>query len=354
MSPVTSTSSHPRRTKQDRRRSSSTSTPKRKPKRKAPPQPYDENVFPISRLLELLFPKHPLSMLIWLYQNSPPLLLPILMILFVTFNVLPALYYPYTTEYQQLYRYYQNQHIQNQHIQNQHPNLPPNQHQHQHENENNQNENNNNINNNVEYIHTNYSIPMDLHDEFPTTPSHRHCLSPITDAFQPDQYDYYHPHEYTCSNHAWLTIGTTPLHKSYPITPTNPDYFVNVYTGIPQRMDGSDSERAAVKLVLDQMQDYFRYELLSHPGLYAPILDIRHQDPHFPNPKIHKRKPRSMVDNSIIHNSGPWSICQNTNELCAFWTSVGECESNRGFMLSHCSASCRLCALLYMNLNTLT
>lgn len=38
-----------------------------------------------------------------------------------------------------------------------------------------------------------------------------------------------------------------------------------------------------------------------------------------------------------IHNS------KNKNELCAFWTYVGECESNRGFMMENCAAACKMC-----------
>jgi hypothetical protein len=43
-------------------------------------------------------------------------------------------------------------------------------------------------------------------------------------------------------------------------------------------------------------------------------------------------------------------ISKNRHELCAFWTSVGECESNRGFMLDNCPASCRLCLLSSINM----
>ena len=41
---------------------------------------------------------------------------------------------------------------------------------------------------------------------------------------------------------------------------------------------------------------------------------------------------------------------KNDHELCAFWTSVGECESNRGFMLENCAAACRLCLLANTNM----
>eukprot|EP00594_Rhizosolenia_setigera_P004021 CAMPEP_0178947490 /NCGR_PEP_ID=MMETSP0789-20121207/4885_1 /TAXON_ID=3005 /ORGANISM="Rhizosolenia setigera, Strain CCMP 1694" /LENGTH=206 /DNA_ID=CAMNT_0020627629 /DNA_START=55 /DNA_END=672 /DNA_ORIENTATION=+ len=80
--------------------------------------------------------------------------------------------------------------------------------------------------------------------------------------------------------------------------------------GVVQRIDGSDAEKVAVKVVLRQMDDYFKFEIMGN----SAYKDIRGQ-------------------------------CKNYNELCAFWTSVGECESNRGFMLSNCAASCRLCLL---------
>ena len=44
------------------------------------------------------------------------------------------------------------------------------------------------------------------------------------------------------------------------------------------------------------------------------------------------------------------STCRNNHELCAFWTSVGECETNRVFMLQNCAAACRLCLLQGTNM----
>jgi hypothetical protein len=42
---------------------------------------------------------------------------------------------------------------------------------------------------------------------------------------------------------------------------------------------------------------------------------------------------------------------RNSNELCAFWASIGECESNRLFMMSHCAAACRFCLLVATHLS---
>lgn len=86
--------------------------------------------------------------------------------------------------------------------------------------------------------------------------------------------------------------------------------------GVQQRRDGSDTEREAVQSVVDQMEDYFLFEVFGKPE-YA---SVRGQ-------------------------------CKNMNELCAFWASVGECETNRGFMLNNCAAACRLCLLQHTTLD---
>uniref|UniRef100_A0A6U3TZM8 ShKT domain-containing protein n=1 Tax=Ditylum brightwellii TaxID=49249 RepID=A0A6U3TZM8_9STRA len=86
--------------------------------------------------------------------------------------------------------------------------------------------------------------------------------------------------------------------------------------GVTQRVDGNEVEREAVRHILRQMENYFQNEVLSKPQYES----VRGR-------------------------------CKNMNELCAFWASVGECESNRGFMLTNCAASCRLCLLLHTNLN---
>mmetsp|Transcript_281 Transcript_281/g.794 ORF Transcript_281/g.794 Transcript_281/m.794 type:complete len:144 (-) Transcript_281:1035-1466(-) len=86
--------------------------------------------------------------------------------------------------------------------------------------------------------------------------------------------------------------------------------------GVPQRRDGSDSEREAVQYVLQHMDSYFLFEVFGKPE-YASVR----------------------------------GRCQNMNELCAFWASVGECETNRGFMLNNCAAACRLCLLQHTSLD---
>mmetsp|Transcript_9860 Transcript_9860/g.16470 ORF Transcript_9860/g.16470 Transcript_9860/m.16470 type:complete len:149 (+) Transcript_9860:148-594(+) len=85
--------------------------------------------------------------------------------------------------------------------------------------------------------------------------------------------------------------------------------------GVTQRIDGSETEKRAVREVLKLMDEYFVYEVMAKPE-YEPVR----------------------------------SRCQNSNKLCAFWASVGECESNRIFMLGHCAAACRMCLLANTNI----
>jgi len=37
------------------------------------------------------------------------------------------------------------------------------------------------------------------------------------------------------------------------------------------------------------------------------------------------------------------SICQNKHENCAFWSVLGECENNPGYMHLHCAPVCETC-----------
>ncbi|OEU20554.1 hypothetical protein FRACYDRAFT_153985, partial [Fragilariopsis cylindrus CCMP1102] len=85
--------------------------------------------------------------------------------------------------------------------------------------------------------------------------------------------------------------------------------------GVTQRIDGSESEKQAVRDVLKHMDNYFFHEVLA-----------------------------------LQEYEYARSRWYNSNELCAFWSSVGECESNRVFMLSNCPAACRFCLLLHSGL----
>ncbi|KAL7520793.1 hypothetical protein ACHAWX_006181 [Stephanocyclus meneghinianus] len=89
--------------------------------------------------------------------------------------------------------------------------------------------------------------------------------------------------------------------------------FVNL--GVNQRLSGTEEEIQKVRDVMLEMISYFDHEVMS----------------------------RSEYE----HVRGS---CRNDHELCAFWASVGECESNRVFMLQNCAAACRLCLLQATNM----
>mmetsp|Transcript_11889 Transcript_11889/g.25125 ORF Transcript_11889/g.25125 Transcript_11889/m.25125 type:complete len:187 (+) Transcript_11889:80-640(+) len=79
--------------------------------------------------------------------------------------------------------------------------------------------------------------------------------------------------------------------------------------GVAQRLDGNEDERDRIQYIIDDMEDYYDREV--------PL----------------------MPDNVR-------GRCKNFNELCAFWASVGECDTNRGFMINNCPAACQLCWLV--------
>jgi hypothetical protein len=91
----------------------------------------------------------------------------------------------------------------------------------------------------------------------------------------------------------------------------------SINVGVTQRIDGSETEKAAIREVLERMDEYFVKEVLSLPEY------------------VYSR-----------------TRCKNSNELCAFWSSVGECETNRVFMLTNCPAACRFCLLLNSGLTS--
>ena len=80
--------------------------------------------------------------------------------------------------------------------------------------------------------------------------------------------------------------------------------------GVRQRLSGSEEEIMKAQEVLMEMIRYIDEEVMS----------------------------RSEYEH--VRES-----CKNEHELCAFWTSIGECDSNRKFMLQNCAAACRLCLL---------
>ena len=40
------------------------------------------------------------------------------------------------------------------------------------------------------------------------------------------------------------------------------------------------------------------------------------------------------------------NACEDSNDNCATWAAIGECQSNPGFMLQNCPVTCKMCAEL--------
>lgn len=93
--------------------------------------------------------------------------------------------------------------------------------------------------------------------------------------------------------------------------PDNSLDFESLDLGEEQEIEGTQEEKDAVSKVITDMKNYFATEVLVK-GEYDSVI----------------------------------GRCKNHQKLCAFWTSVGECENNRGFMLSNCAAACRMCMAL--------
>lgn len=121
-------------------------------------------------------------------------------------------------------------------------------------------------------------------------------------------------HTYICTDNPEATRRAVDNGKSESDT----NIITSAYEmdlGVEQRITGSENEQLRIRNVLRKMYNYFEEEVLS----------------------------RSEYE--LVRGR-----CKNANELCAFWTSVNECETNRGFMLETCAAACRLCLLANTNM----
>lgn len=49
------------------------------------------------------------------------------------------------------------------------------------------------------------------------------------------------------------------------------------------------------------------------------------------------------MDEKDDKDSKPSDGCKDSNDLCKFWSSIGECESNTDWMNKHCPISCDQC-----------
>lgn len=88
---------------------------------------------------------------------------------------------------------------------------------------------------------------------------------------------------------------------------TNSPFYMK-YIGTEQSIMGSKKEIEGTKEVISKMEEYLMNEVFAKPEYAA------------------------------VRNK-----CNNEHKLCAFWSSVGECDNNRSYMISHCAAACRLC-----------
>lgn len=105
-------------------------------------------------------------------------------------------------------------------------------------------------------------------------------------------------------------VCTQPDLKDGMMTTPNDEEDESVDYGVQQLISGNPREIVMVKKVIQRTKEYMKNVII-------------------PN----KRYP------------GLLNRCKDFHQLCAFWTSLGECDTNRRFMFTHCAASCRLCLL---------
>ena len=58
------------------------------------------------------------------------------------------------------------------------------------------------------------------------------------------------------------------------------------------------------------------------------------------------RQAREYIDNEVMVDDKYKkirSICKNKHESCTFWSILGECEKNPGYMTVNCAPACRSC-----------
>ena len=121
-------------------------------------------------------------------------------------------------------------------------------------------------------------------------------------------------HTYLCTDSPRMALNAIKVHERQVQGISSQDRTM-INTGVNQRLSGSEEEINKVREVLADMMRYMDEEVMTRSE-YEHVRDS----------------------------------CRNDHELCAFWTSVGECESNRVFMLQNCAAACRLCLLKNTNM----
>mmetsp|Transcript_16857 Transcript_16857/g.26323 ORF Transcript_16857/g.26323 Transcript_16857/m.26323 type:complete len:135 (-) Transcript_16857:1005-1409(-) len=109
-------------------------------------------------------------------------------------------------------------------------------------------------------------------------------------------------------------VARDPSTDIYSCIDEHSKTYHHIQPGVLQRISGSAAEQQRIVDVIDRMHDYLAEEVMSRPEY------------------VHVR-----------------TKCKNNHDLCAFWTSVGECETNRIFMQDNCAAACQLCLLASTN-----
>jgi len=76
-------------------------------------------------------------------------------------------------------------------------------------------------------------------------------------------------------------------------------------------------------------------------------------EPKYVEIRRRNREVRFQIDaymrGTIFKENGeemePWMVaeCKNKHETCSYWATIGECQSNQGYMESHCAPSCFAC-----------
>ena len=58
--------------------------------------------------------------------------------------------------------------------------------------------------------------------------------------------------------------------------------------------------------------------------------------------EMKEEKGKRLIDGLEVADR-PDKDCHDRHDLCKFWQSIGECESNRDWMEDHCPVSCDVC-----------
>lgn len=77
--------------------------------------------------------------------------------------------------------------------------------------------------------------------------------------------------------------------------------------------------------------------------LFSKILDAPSTTPRPKSDAERTRENREREANVKPHNDDEKDSCTDRHDLCKFWSSIGECDTNREWMAKHCAISCDKC-----------